>query len=166
MDISRTTFWFAIVLISGMTFLSGPLVGQVNFTEPLSTPTSEYCEPSGNATLNVDGLDTASLAFEQRRFGDDTYAISGGRADVSVTSVWGCPVLVYRMEIPELDFFSQRLAFLSEATGKNVSVRPITGNIAPSSIDDRQYNVELTLLLRGDQQRIVHTENATIGPKK
>lgn len=154
--------WVAVGLLLGVTLLSGPLVPQIDLVTSDEAPDSRFCEADGNASITVRDVPLESFTLEERRFGVDTYYLAGSDSTVYVDDVTGCPVLVYRLTIADLNYFGQQLYFLPDSEGQEVSMTVVEGTFNPEEIQQRSYDATLTILLRGDQRRTIYQENVTI----
>lgn len=155
--------WVAVGLVLGVTLLSGPLVPQIDFVSDAPASTSEFCEPDGDASVTVGTVPAESFILEQRRFGVEKYYLTGSDTIASIGDVSGCPVLVYRFTIPDLNYVGQQLYFLSDSEGQTVSMTTGEGTFDPGEIEQQSYDATLTITLRGDERRTIYRENVTIG---
>lgn len=149
-------------LLLGVALLSGPLFPYVDLGVSDETPNPGFCKADGDASITVRDVPLESFRLEQRRFGVEKYYVTGADSTAYVEDVTGCPVLVYRLTIADLNYFSQRLYYLPDSEGQEVSMSPVEGTFDPGEIDQRSYDATLTILLRGDERRTIYRENLTI----
>lgn len=153
------------ILMVGLAILSGPLVPGIDMTqEPTRTPSS-FCSASGNASVHVTDTPEDSFELKQRRFGAGVYYLSGDLTTAEVDEVRGCPVVVYRFTIPELNFLGNRLYFVTDTSNRSISMKVVEGRFAPETISRDSYRGRIQVLLRGDQERLVFAKNVTVDVK-
>jgi hypothetical protein len=162
MEGSRVSAYLVVTVIGFVVLLSGPLVPQVDLTTTPTEKPSPYCEAHGNASVTVEDVPREQFSVKQRRFGAGSYYISAPDTTVSVENVQGCPVIVYRLTINDLNYFGQRLYFVTEERNRTVSLSVVKGTFTPSDIGAGPYDGTVTILVRGDQKRPVYRTNVTV----
>jgi hypothetical protein len=172
----RVSAWVAVVVVVGTVLVSGPLTG-VDLTTGSAVSESPYCTASGNATVGVVDVPLESFRFEPKDYDAGPYYLASDPVIVSVSDVHGCPILVYRLRVPELGYHGNKLQFLGarkttdESTvsaTRNVSLSPVASNVRRDRIeglDNETIRGVIRIELRGDYNRTVYRRNLSIPVK-
>lgn len=163
---NRLPVYFAVSLVVIIAVISGPLVQNIDVAEEPPRETAEFCEAGGNATISVESVPNQSFTLKQRRFGAGAYHLSADETSVSVQEPHGCPIIVYRLTIDALDYFGQRLYFITESTDQELGLRVVEGTFTPSEMTEDAYDGTITIRLRGDRKRTIFQTNVTITVEK
>lgn len=162
MNPSRLSIYFAVTVVIVVMLASGPFVPAIDFSQEVEPGPSPYCDASGNATISVKSIPEESFALTQRRFGAGTYHLSADEARVSVEEFHGCPIVVYRLTIDDLNYFGQRLYWIDASTDAELGLRVVQGTFLPSEMRADSYAGEITIRVRGDRNRTIYQTNVTI----
>lgn len=166
MSVDRLPVYFVVSVVIIIAVMSGPGVAGIDFATKPPSDESSFCEASGNATITVDSVPEDSFALRQRWFGAGAFYLSAGETEVSVESPTGCPIVVYRLTIDELNYFGQRLYFINQPSDKNLGLRVVEGTFTPSEMKATSYAGTITIRLRGNETRTIYRTNVTIPVKK
>lgn len=150
--------WAAVGLVLGVTLVSGPLVGFVDFTGHTG---STYCESSGDADVTVREFPVEAFAMEPVNDDGPYYTVTGPPTRVEANGVQGCPVLAIELRIPTLGFKSVRKSFLSTGTDGRVALSVVGGRFDPERIGNESYRATVELRLEGNVTRTL-SERAII----
>lgn len=149
--LSVVTVLSVVLLVS---VVSGPLVSGVDLS-----PREYAAVGSGSATVTVESVPSNATLVAT---GNDTYRLEVPNATVTVDSLTGNPVLVYRIQIREIGLTRITTHFLNESrTGREeLHLDPVA-----TDLDDRsaeQFRGELRLILRGDDERLLYEGPVTV----
>lgn len=159
---SRKFVWGAVLVIISTTFLSGPLVPQVDFAREPPTTDRMFCESSGSASVEVTDFPGGRTAIERQQFGVQKYELSVPDVLVSVEELQGCPVVIYELEIPSLGYVSVRRVYPVEGRTEKISLSIVGGRFNPGEITEDSYDGRAVVIVAGDRRRTVFSRNLTI----
>lgn len=158
----RTLVRGTVVVILLTVVVSGPLVPWVDFTTPRGGSVSPFCEASGNATVDVVSPPSETIELSKQRFGAGLYELSQADATVEVSSVRGCPILVYELTVHEMDMLNRRLFWLNNRSADLVTLDPVSVHFSPERVSSGPLNGTITIRLRGEQNRTILRRNVSI----
>lgn len=149
----------AIACIVAATVVSGPFVGAVDLSRP---PDAGFLTCQGGSA-NAEVVDPpGDLSLERGEFGAGTYTFDGDPAVVEVDNVTGCPRLLYRIEVPALQFETRQVRFLEAGQAGELAIPPPDGSLAPATVDRETYEATVTVELEGDERKVLYRTNVTI----
>lgn len=167
MRIGRASVSATIVLILATALISGPMVGQVDFTPTADSGTGGTTDFNpGQGSVDVTVISAPETAMlKSSRFGAGTYTLQMGSMRVSLSNVTGQPILVYKIEISKLELMSGTSTFLNESSAGQMTV-PFRGStIEGSQVDSTRdaYNGRLIVgVLVNGSERTVYQQNVTV----
>lgn len=148
MEADQIVIVATVGVILGVTVLSGPLVGAVDFTEP----EPELSAPPGTGTASVSAVTISAedSTLAPGEFGAGSYYLTVPHARATVDSVTGAPILAYRISIPELGHASESVYILSPEDAGEMTLAIESMAVSPDRIDATEYEAEITVELRDD----------------
>lgn len=156
MDRSRALALLSVGVVLGVTVASGPVVGVVDLTTPrLDT------DAIGQGTATVDAVDAPETARFDRAVQSESYVLRIPDARIHIADIEGGPVVSYTLSIPEMGYSRTTTHFLdgTEEGWVTLSVEPAT--LGPDMVTQSSYDGELSIVLRGDEERVLLERNVT-----
>ncbi|MFW5918235.1 MAG: hypothetical protein ACOCR0_02005 [Haloferacaceae archaeon] len=160
MDAARASVAASLTLIVVVSLLSGPLVGLDLTTAPASAVGSGVGQ--GTLTATVTSMpDNATL--ERGGFGADAFALSAPPATIDIESVSGQPLVVYRLEIPELGLTHSTTYFVSSTDRGTLTLEMDPYSLSPDRITADSYRGTVAVSVRiGERVNHLDRHNVTV----
>ncbi|MFD1512528.1 hypothetical protein [Halomarina rubra] len=150
-DIPKSILFVTISLLVTTPLIAGPVIGLADFT---TEPWGEVSITEAPGSATIDQVNESNLRF-------DTPPVIA-----NVSNVRGSPVLVYKVHIPELQYYNTGLQYLSESDSTVVLDTP-NGSLSSEEVQNETYNAVVELELRSrDKAEKIHTSNITVEVRK
>jgi hypothetical protein len=125
------------------TFLSGPLVGFVDFTHE-----RDVTAGLGEGNLTVRNVSLPATATVEQGFQTQNYYVKVADAQVQIASISGRPMLEYELSIDDLQQSYSSTHFLDAESTGTLSLALEKSTIAPDEVSGTQYNGTLVIVAR------------------
>jgi hypothetical protein len=152
-------FEYAVVgLLLAVVVLSGPLVGAVDLTS------ESELTGLGQGNVSVSSVSTdGSVSLNRGEYGAGAYYLSTPPARLTVTAISGQPMLVYSVEIFELNYKRSTTHFLSADDAGERTLTITRDSLAPDAVENDSYRGRIQVLARTNgTDRLLHSRNVTI----
>ncbi|XGI82882.1 hypothetical protein ACEU6E_06245 [Halorutilales archaeon Cl-col2-1] len=158
MDMTRFIRLFSVLII-----LAGIGVSGSPF-ELISAEADNGVSLGNQGSVSVKQVSLSSKVFklEPGMYGSETYYLHTPSATVEIREITGSPILVYKMEIPELGYTGTSLRFMEEKRDSlKLSLR--RNGFSPDEIQNNSYNGTVSVLVRnGNSTRSLYSDNVSI----
>lgn len=154
MRIATGIVYGTVAVIVGLTVVSGPLVGAVDFTRDRTDLAG-----LGTGNVSVDRVSAPESVELGRAYQSESYHLEVPDATINVTAISGRPVVAYRVEIPALGYARSTSHFLDESRTGSVRLSIERDRIVPDRVDDRRYDGTLSVVARyNDTERVLYRD--------
>lgn len=156
MDTRRGVVYGTVLLLVALTIATGP-IGLVD------VPSGEGVggHGSGSATVIADSAPEV-VTIERAQHGGDVFYLRVPDATVAVTDLTGNPVLDYSISIDELGYSRGSVHFLGDRGEGSHAISLAEDTFEEDRLEADTYEAELELVLRGDEERTVLSEQVTV----
>lgn len=136
-----------MLLLVATPVVAGPVIGLANFT---TNPWGDASVTNAPSTATVDHINASRMRFD------------AAPVTIDVSNIHGNPVLVYKIHIPELQYYNTGLQYLSEGDSTVVLDTP-NGTLSSSEVQDTTYVGVVNLELRaGERVERIYSSNITV----
>lgn len=169
MDSAKAVMYMTAGVIILIVVASGPIIGGPDFTSDQTatpTPDSAFAPGTGAATITVVSVPKTAV-LDRGDYGAGTYQLRVPDATVRVNRIRGQPLIVYKLKIPALSYTRSTTHFFSRKTTDEQILSIESANIEPDRIDQDQYEGELRIIRRIDNDdTYLYRGNVTIRVRK
>ncbi|WP_436923806.1 hypothetical protein [Halosimplex amylolyticum] len=155
MNRPRALVYATVMVILGITLVSGPAIGLVDLTTPRYDMAGLG---EGNAT--VDRIGAPSSVSIEREYQSETYYLNVPDARIHVASISGKPTVAYGVEIPEFGYSRSTTHFLSEERTGWIALSLRTDTFSEDVTPGKVYEGELSIVMRSsDGKSVLYNES-------
>lgn len=164
MEPHRIAVYATVAVVVGVAIASGPLVGAVDLTR-------ESADPGDGADAGVPGEGSVDVAVEslpetarldRGEYGAAAYTLRVPDAHVRLSNVTGQPLVVYKIQLSALGYTAGTVHFVTAEHAGPFRLQLESDTVPPDGIDRDRYEGRLTVLVRGDGERIVERRSITV----
>lgn len=158
----RKLVWGTVVVILATAVVAGPLVPGANISMDSRAEDRLHCGPNGSANVSVGDVPVDGFSLDRQRFGVETYRLSIPEIPATVETFDGCPVVIYELEVPDLDYVTVSRYYPTDHGGTSLTLSIVGGTFEPDRIANDSYEATISVHVEGDERRTVYRQNVTV----
>lgn len=143
--------------------LSGPLIPQIDFTQPLADAENESYIGEGQLHISELVVSTNHAYLNKTNENASEYSLQVPNATVAITNVTGDPLLLYTLEIPQLDL-TESAVYHPKQHGPGTMMLSLPNQSIPASaVTNKTYTgtLAVSMYANGTRESINET-NLTV----